>query len=229
MEGLQSGNHKELGQLISLAAPDVKTYCALQLTAKVFVVRRLEEVTIQNSIKRLTRSYLWMEPFVDVKHGLCKWYYNTGTLQKATYFYKGVKVISKTYHPCGKIEGVVYFDEQGLKHGSYLTWTDDGELDSITPYNHGVLDGVAVAWISNAPVRDRARTLVCALRPSQRTEAGQRPAQYIKSFKDGVLHGYCYDVLNYSVRHQRPRYQRILYYDGVALAADTLYAEQVLV
>jgi hypothetical protein len=237
MEGLQSGNYKELAQLISVAAPDLRTYRALQLTAKVFVVTTVQ-ITVQNSVTPLGRvdcavvkslagertrwvispfrettrwvqkrvnSYLCVEPVI--KHGVCKRYYRSGALQKATYFCNGSKRLRKLYHPCGKIEGMVRFDGEGAKHGLSLTWTEDSELDSVTPYKHGVLDGTAVAWISNGDQH-------LGPAPLFSFDPESRPVQYIKNFKDGMLHGNCYEFI-YSGR----LYQKVVYHQGVAAMA----------
>lgn len=74
-------------------------------------------------------------------------YYNNGLERSVTDYKKSIAQHTIRYHSNGQVQETISFNEFGLKHGSVITYDENGRVIGESNYEHGSLNGKSMSLL----------------------------------------------------------------------------------
>ncbi|TAE07198.1 MAG: hypothetical protein EAZ95_18665, partial [Bacteroidetes bacterium] len=83
----------------------------------------------------------------EIAEGKATWYHENGQVMTEAFFVQGVRVGKEVaYLPDGTIAKIVYYNQQGQKHGKEFTFDEAGKPSNLTYYENDSIIPLQTIW-----------------------------------------------------------------------------------
>jgi len=87
-------------------------------------------------------------------HGVLEYYHEDGILVLRQKWNNGVLENARTYHKNGKLASLAFYDIGHRLHGEFTTYDSEGNIDSVSTYNHNTPHGSFKRYYPNGQVKE---------------------------------------------------------------------------